>query len=99
MQEFFVALISLLLIEPLQSAMSERFGNVSREQVASVTACLQEATPVLIRQASDAPWQAATQVIGLWSGMTAPEDVLAQATSGCAETVEALRRADSAAES
>jgi hypothetical protein len=91
MHEFFAALISFFLIDPLQSAMADRFGNVSREQIASVTTCLGEATPVLIQQAFEAPWQTATQVIGIWSGMTLPEEILAKTTPGCAETVGALR--------
>ena len=99
MQEFFVALISLLLIDPLQSAMAERFGNVSHKQVASVAHCVREATPVLIQQAYDAPWNTATQVVGVWSGMTPPEEILVKTTTGCAETISALRASGAEAES
>ena len=99
MQEFFVALISFFLIEPLQSAMNERFGNVSQEQVASVATCVREATPVLIQQAYNDPWQTATQVLGIWSGMTPPEEILVKTTTGCAETISALRASGAEAES
>jgi hypothetical protein len=73
MQEFIAAFISFFLTQPLQAEMEERFGRISREQVTAVTACIREATPVLIQHASDQPWQTATQVFGIWSGLTAPE--------------------------
>jgi hypothetical protein len=88
--EFLAALISFFLIQPLQTEMADRFGSISREQVTSVTTCIREATPVFIEQATDQPWQTATQVFGIWSGMTAPEEVLAQATPGCADTIRGL---------
>jgi hypothetical protein len=99
MQEFFIALISFLLIEPVQSAMAERFGDVSPAMAASVTTCLRDAAPVLVQQSWDDPWQAATHVLGIWSGVTPPEDILAGTTASCAETVEALRGSGVAAES
>lgn len=91
MQEFFAALLSFFLIEPLQSAMAERFGDISREQVASVTTCIREATPVLIQQGWDQPWGTATQVLGIWTGLTQPEDILAGTTQSCTDAVGALR--------
>lgn len=96
MQEFLIALISFLLIEPVQSAMAERFGDVSPAMAASVTTCLRDAAPVLVQQSLDDPWQAATHVLGIWSGMTPPEDILAATTTGCADTVEALRQSGAA---
>ena len=90
-QEFFIALISFFLLEPLQTAMADRMGDVSREQVASVTTCIREATPILIQQAYDAPWQTATQVVDIWSGMIPPEEILASATPFCDQTVNELR--------
>ena len=90
MQEFFVALISFFLIEPLQSAMADRFGDILPESVASVSSCLREATPVLLAQASSDPWQTATHVVGIWSGMTPPEEILARTTAGCADSIGAL---------
>lgn len=99
MQEFFVALISFFLIEPLQSAMADRFENISSEHVASVTTCLRDATPVLLQQASETPWQTATHVVGIWSGMTPPEEILVGTTPGCAETMSALRASRSDGES
>ncbi|RXF69216.1 hypothetical protein [Hansschlegelia zhihuaiae] len=92
MQEFVAALLSFFLIEPLQAEMSERFGKrASPEAVAGVAACIREATPVLIRQASEDPWQTATHVFGIWSGMTPPEDILARTTPGCARAIEVVR--------
>ncbi|BDA83017.1 hypothetical protein Sa4125_05590 [Aureimonas sp. SA4125] len=99
MQEFFFAVISFFLIEPLQSAMTDRFGNISREQFAGVTSCIREATPVLVGQVTNDPWQTATHVFGIWSGTTPPEDILAATTPGCAETVRSLEGAGAQAES
>ena len=94
MQEFLAILISFFLIEPLESAMADRFGNASRENVAAIAICIRDATPVFIQQASNDPWKAATNVLEIWTGMTPPEEILASATPGCADAVSALRVPD-----
>lgn len=91
MQEFFAILISFFLIEPLESAMADRFGNASREDVAAIATCIRDATPVFIQQASNDPWQTATSVLEIWTGMSSPEEILAGATPGCADAVGALQ--------
>lgn len=91
MHEFIFALISFFLIDPLRAEMSERFGNLSQESVAGITLCLRDATPRLIQQATDDPWQTATQVVGVWSGMTAPEDILSETSPECAKAIADAR--------
>jgi hypothetical protein len=91
MQEFVAALIAFFLIEPLQAEMEKRIGSASRENMVEISACIREATPVLIRQASEDPWQTAIHVFGIWSGMTAPEEILVQTTPGCTRAAELLR--------
>lgn len=91
MEAFFVALISFFLIDPLKAEMGERFGNLSPATVSSISRCVTGATPVLIRQAGEDPWWAATNVVGIWSGMTPPEEVLTRATPECATAIAAAR--------
>ncbi|WP_062209423.1 hypothetical protein [Aureimonas sp. AU12] len=91
MQEFLAALVSFFLIQPLQAEMAERLGPVSGASVAAVTSCLREATPVLVDRASTDPWGLATDAFGIWTGMTAPETILAATTPGCAAAIAGLR--------
>lgn len=99
MQEFVAALLSFFLIDPLQAEMTDRFGKASPQAVAGVTACIRDATPVLIRQGSEDPWRTATHVFGIWTGMTTPEEILAKATPGCAQAIEVVRASAAKAES
>ena len=91
MQEFFAALLSFFLIEPLQAEMEKRIGSASRESMAEISICIRDATPVLIRQASEDPWQTATHVFGIWSGVTAAEEILVRTTPSCERAVKLLR--------
>ncbi|WAJ29933.1 hypothetical protein [Antarcticirhabdus aurantiaca] len=85
MQEFVAALVSFFLIQPLEAEIRDRFGDVSREQVAAITECVGEAAPILVQQTFDDPWRTATQVFVIWTGMTPAEQILAETTPLCAD--------------
>jgi hypothetical protein len=91
MQEFIAALVSFFLIQPLQAELKDRFGNVSQQTAAAMTACARDATPVLVQQATSDPWKTATQVFVVWTGMTPAVDVLAGTTPTCAAAVRSLK--------
>jgi hypothetical protein len=93
MQDFMAAVISVLLIDPLQDAMAERLAaaRVPKAVVAEVEACARTATPVVVERVAGDPWWGATTALRVWTGSATPEAVLLEVAPDCRSAVAAAR--------
>jgi hypothetical protein len=93
LHDVIAALVSFLLIEPLQAEMAEKLGaaRVPQAAIADVTSCAGAATPAIVSRAASDPWWAVSSAVGLWIGSASPEALLADAAPGCASALKAAR--------
>lgn len=85
MADIVAALVSLLLVQPLQAELSERLSAARAPQavVAEVAACARAAAPTMAQRAWGDPWWAASTVVQVWIGKAKPEAVLREAAPAC----------------
>ncbi|WP_156386711.1 hypothetical protein [Aureimonas sp. Leaf454] len=93
MQDIIASLISFFLIQPIQAEMTERLSAARApvELVETLTGCIADAGPAVVRRASDDPLWAIGSAAGILVGLTAPDAVLVEAAPGCAQAVSAVR--------
>lgn len=98
MAEFFIWLITLLVIEPLQLDLNQRFASIGApaELVRQVEACTDVAPAALVMRAEDDWWWATRSTVRLIIGTTTPGELLGDTVPNCRDAVlqaEALLRA------
>ena len=93
MQDFIAALVSFLLIEPLQAEMAAKLAAARAPQAvaAEVTACARDAAPLFVERATSDPWWAVSSGFQVWIGTARPETLLAEAAPSCDGAIRAAR--------
>jgi hypothetical protein len=77
LQEFLATLVGALIVDPLQAEMNERLAQVS--------------LPKLAERAMAEPLWVVTTTLDVWTGRTAPEEVLGGTSAQCDGAIKAAR--------
>ncbi|MBD3847357.1 MULTISPECIES: hypothetical protein [Bosea] len=95
MQTFIAALVSLLILDPVQGAITRQLSalGIPRENAEKVVACARAAAPVVVTRVSENPVWGVTQVIRFWTGAAGPDVVLVEIAPQCTGAVEAAKLA------
>lgn len=93
LQELLSAVVSVLIVDPLQAEMSERLAQIRAPQavIADMRACAQSSLPTLADRAMAEPLWVVTTTFDVWTGRTAPEEVLGGTSAQCDAAVKAAR--------
>jgi hypothetical protein len=93
MMNMLTALISMLVVEPLQADLADKLRSASAPQavVTDLSNCARAAAPAMIERATADPWWAASAAIGIWIGTARPGELLVEAAPNCAPAVTAAR--------
>lgn len=92
-QAIIATLISLLLIDPLESALTKRLAaaGVPDAAVKTVVACGRSALPTIVSRSISEPIWAATQALRVWTGSVQADKILTEIAPQCAGVVDAAR--------
>ena len=95
MESFIAALVSLLILNPIQSAITSQLSalGIPRDSAEKVAACARAATPAIVTRVGDNPGWAIGQVVRFWTGAASPDVVLVEIAPHCAGAVETAKRA------
>lgn len=95
MESFIAALVSLLILDPIQGAITSQLSalGISRENADKVAACARAAAPTIVTRVGENPGWAAVQVVRFWTGSASPDIVLVEIAPQCAGAVESAKRA------
>lgn len=87
------ALVSSLLLQPLQASFAERLSaaGAPRAVVADVAACATSGITQAVERVIAEPLWAVSRTIQVWVGAVSPEGALVEAVPGCTRAVEAAR--------
>lgn len=91
--ELLSILVGVLIVDPLQAEMSDRLAKIRAPQtvIADMRTCAESSLPKLADRAmSDPLWVVAT-TLDVWTGNTAPENVLGGTSAQCDAAVKAAR--------
>jgi len=93
LQEILSALVNVLIVDPLQAEMSERLTQMRAPQavIAEVRSCAESSLPHLADRALSDPLWVVTTTLDVWTGRTAPEQVLGGTSAQCDAAVKAAR--------
>jgi hypothetical protein len=93
MRDFFLWLLTSLVVDPMQAEWGARLGAAGAPPpvVAGLARCAGEAAPALASRAAGDPGWGVTTVAGVWLGVRDSMAVVAEATPGCAAAVETAR--------
>lgn len=93
MQAIIATLISLLLIDPLESALAKRLAadGIPNAAVKTVVACGRSALPTIISRSISEPIWAATQVLRVWTDSVQADKILSEIAPQCAGVIDAAR--------
>ncbi|HEV2564666.1 MAG TPA: hypothetical protein VGU19_06245 [Microvirga sp.] len=93
LQELLSAVVSVLIVDPLQAKMSERLAQIRAPQavIADVRSCAESSLPKLAERAMAEPLWVVTTTLDVWIGRTAPEAILGGTSAQCDAAVEAAR--------
>lgn len=93
LQELLSAVVSVLIVDPLQAEMSERLAQIRAPQavIADVRSCAESSLPKLAERAMAEPLWAVTTTLDVWIGRTAPEAILGGTSAQCDAAVKAAR--------
>ncbi|MDB5560006.1 MAG: hypothetical protein JWQ36_2940 [Enterovirga sp.] len=93
LQDLIAALVSTLLIQPLQTEVRERLegAQVPSAVITDVMSCARGAAPAAIARASADPVWAVSSAVRVWIGTTRPEALLLDVAPGCAPAISAAR--------
>jgi hypothetical protein len=93
MYDLMALLVSLFLLNPLQSEIQSRLAdaNAPASVVAGVAACAVDAGPVLVQRAMDDPIWAISTAVRSWVGLVQADAVLVEAAPGCVAPMQAAR--------
>ena len=90
MQEIIAALVSFVLIEPVQAHIAERYvdAGLSRQAAAEAASCFSDATPGILRRVGNEPGWAIQHAVGYWIGSSSVDAIVSDAAPQCAMTAE-----------
>lgn len=93
LQEILASLVGLLIVDPLQAEVSERLAQVRAPQavIADVRTCAEASLPRLADRAMAEPMWVVSTALNVWTGRTAPEDVLGNSTPQCEAALKSAR--------
>ncbi|MBL0935400.1 MAG: hypothetical protein IBJ07_11705 [Rhizobiaceae bacterium] len=93
MHDMLVALITFLLLEPLQQDIARSLADTSapQEVVASLVACATEHGAQIVNRALDDLWWASSSAFGVWIGFADPVTLLTEAAPECVAAIDAAR--------
>lgn len=95
MESFIAALVSLLILDPIQGAITSQLSalGIPRDSADKVAACARTATPAIVSRVGENPGWAVVQVVRFWTGVASPDVVLVEIAPQCAGAVETAKRA------
>lgn len=93
LQEILSTLVGLLIVDPLQTQMSERLAQARAPQaiIADVRTCAEASLPRLADRAVAEPLWVLTTALNVWTGHTAPESIFGNANPQCESSLKAAR--------
>ena len=93
LQELLAALVSVLIVDPLQAEMNERLARIGAPQavIADMRTCAESSLPNLAGRATAEPLWVVTTALDVWTGRTAPEEVLGGTSAQCDAAIKAAR--------
>jgi hypothetical protein len=93
LQEILATLVSVLIVDPLQAEMNERLAQTRAPQavIANVRTCAEASLPKLADRAVAEPLWVVTTTLDVWTGRSAPEEVLGGTSPQCDVAVKAAR--------
>ena len=93
LQELLATLVGALIVDPLQAEMNERLAQVRAPQavIADVRTCAEASLPKLAERAMAEPLWVVTTTLDVWTGRTAPEEVLGGTSAQCDGAIKAAR--------
>ena len=91
--DLIAALISMLIVEPIQSNLAETLRDARAPQavVSNLSSCARDAGPLIVERATADPWWAVSSAVGVWIGTTRADQLLVEAAPNCASAVTAAR--------
>lgn len=95
MDSIIAALVSLLILDPIQGAVTKQLSalGISRDSADKVAACARAAAPAIVTRVGENPGWAVVQVVRFWTGAARPDAVLVEIAPQCAGAVETAKRA------
>jgi len=86
-----MALMSFFVIQPMQTSLERALTSAGAPPaiVQSVAPCATAAAPQLAERAMNDPVWAVSTAIGVWTGASTPENVLADAAPQCGPVIRA----------
>ncbi|EIM25241.1 hypothetical protein [Microvirga lotononidis] len=93
LQEILAAIVSALIVDPLQAEMSERLAQIRAPQtvIADMRTCAEASLPKLADRALADPLWVVKATLDVWTGRTAPEEVLGGTSAQCDAAIKAAR--------
>lgn len=93
LQEILASIVSLMLIEPLQEQINEKFkaSRMPPAVIEQVVGCTRSAAPIVAERAIADPWWATQNVLRVWLGTASPEAILIDAVPACRTAVKAAQ--------
>ncbi|MGO4526677.1 hypothetical protein AB4097_17670 [Microvirga sp. 2MCAF35] len=93
LQELLASVVSVLIVDPLQAEMNERLAQVRAPQavVADVRTCAEASLPKLADRAAADPLWVVTTAFDVWTGRTAPDQILGGTSTQCDAAIKAAR--------
>ena len=93
LQDLFAFLVGVFIVDPLQAEMNERLAEIRAPQavIADVRACTEASVPKLAERAMADPLWVFTTTLDVWTGRSAPEEVLGGTSAQCVAAIKAAR--------
>lgn len=93
LQELLATIVSVLIVDPLQGEMNERLAQIRAPQavIADMRTCTEASLPKLADRAMAEPLWVVTTALNVWTGRSAPEDVLGGTSAQCDTAIKAAR--------
>ena len=96
LQELLATVVSVLIVDPLQGEMNERLAQIRAPQavkavIADMRTCTEASLPKLADRAMAEPLWVVPTALNVWTGRSAPEDVLGGTSAQCDTAIKAAR--------
>ncbi|QRM29809.1 hypothetical protein [Microvirga sp. VF16] len=93
LQDLLAFVVSVLIVDPLQAEMRDRLAQIRAPQaiIADVRTCAETSLPKLADRAMAEPLWVVTTALNVWTGNTAPEEVLGGTSAECNAAIKAAR--------
>ncbi|MBA1155025.1 hypothetical protein [Microvirga mediterraneensis] len=93
LQELLASIVSVLIVDPLQADMNERLAQIRAPQavIADVRTCAEASLPKLADRAVADPLWVVKATFDVWTGRTAPEEILGGTSTQCDAAIKAAK--------